>query len=56
LKVEIDPAKYRPLEVKKIVADISKISSTVGWRPEFTLEASLADTLASYRGDGDQEK
>jgi GDP-4-dehydro-6-deoxy-D-mannose reductase len=52
LRVEMDPNKYRPLEVRCIVADISKIEARVGWRPELSLEASLEDTLEYFRREG----
>jgi GDP-4-dehydro-6-deoxy-D-mannose reductase len=49
LQVEADPARYRPVEVRSIVADVGKIKKETGWRPEITLETSLADSLESWR-------
>jgi GDP-4-dehydro-6-deoxy-D-mannose reductase len=49
LRVEVDPSRYRPVDVKSIVADIDKITKETGWRPEIRLETSLADSLESWR-------
>jgi GDP-4-dehydro-6-deoxy-D-mannose reductase len=49
LRVELDPGKYRPVEVRYIVADISKMRGETGWLPEIGLETSLADTLEYWR-------
>jgi GDP-4-dehydro-6-deoxy-D-mannose reductase len=49
LRVEIDPAKYRPVEIKSIVAGIGKIKNEVGWNAEIPLESSLIDILEYWR-------
>lgn len=47
--VREDPARLRPSDVPNLVGDATKLRSTVGWRPEITIEASLSDTLADWR-------
>jgi GDP-4-dehydro-6-deoxy-D-mannose reductase len=49
VRVEIDPTKYRPVEVKSIVADIAKLRIETEWRPSIALETSLSDSLGFSR-------
>jgi UDP-glucose 4-epimerase len=39
----------RPGDLRRSCLDISKASSLLGWRPEVTLEAGIAETVASFR-------
>ncbi len=48
IKVVVDSAKFRPIDVPKIQADISKIQK-LGWKPEISLIQSISDTLDYYR-------
>lgn len=45
IRVEIDPLKLRPVDVPIIEADTIKIFRDTGWKPEITLEQTIADTL-----------
>ena len=49
IDVVIDKERLRPVDVPIIVADITKIKEATGWKPEISLNQSLADTLAYWR-------
>ena len=48
IAVKVDPAKFRPIDIPRIEADISKIKN-IGWSPEIPLKQSVLDTLDYYR-------
>ncbi len=48
IAVKDDPAKFRPIDIPRIEADISKIKN-IGWSPEIPLKQSVLDTLDYYR-------
>lgn len=45
--VAVDPRYYRPTEVELLIGDKTKISSTLGWEPEYSLKELLADMVQS---------
>lgn len=49
IKVEIDPAKIRPVDVPVIEADTRKIYDLTGWKPEISLEQTISETLDYWR-------
>lgn len=49
IKVEIDPAKIRPVDVPVIEADTRKIYDLTGWKPEIPLEQTISETLDYWR-------
>jgi GDP-4-dehydro-6-deoxy-D-mannose reductase len=49
MKLEVDPALVRPIEVPWMVGDNNKLRVTTGWAPRLTLEETLADVLAAAR-------
>lgn len=49
IQVLIDPAKFRPVDVPEIRADITKIETDTKWCPEIPLETSLLDSLNYWR-------
>lgn len=49
VKVEIDSAKLRPVDVPIIEADISKIYKDTGWTPAISLAQTITDTLEYWR-------
>jgi GDP-4-dehydro-6-deoxy-D-mannose reductase len=51
IQVEVDPQKLRPVDVPIIEADITKIVSETGWRPEITLEQTIKETLDYWRNN-----
>ena len=49
IKVEIDPAKLRPVDVPIIEADITKIQTATGWEPRIPLSTTISETLDYWR-------
>jgi GDP-4-dehydro-6-deoxy-D-mannose reductase len=46
-RVEVDPARFRPVEVS--VGDPTRLAETTGWEPRRSLEGCLEGVLASWR-------
>lgn len=51
IKVEIDPAKLRPVDVPIIEADIAKINELTGWKPQIPIEQTIQETLDYWRAN-----
>lgn len=49
IQIVVDPAKFRPVDVPEIRADITKIQTDTEWCPEIPLETSLLDSLNYWR-------
>jgi GDP-4-dehydro-6-deoxy-D-mannose reductase len=49
LRVESDPARARPSDIPELRGDATKLREATGWRPDYTLEQSLRDTLDFWR-------
>lgn len=49
IKVEIDPAKLRPVDVPIIEADTAKLREITGWKPQISLEQTIEETLNYWR-------
>lgn len=49
IEVRIDPARVRPVDLPRLVADASKLRAAVGWEPRIPTERTLADMLADAR-------
>lgn len=49
ITVEQDSAKMRPSDIPEIRADITKVTSVIGWKPEIPFEQTIKDTLAYWR-------
>ncbi len=49
IKVEIDEKKLRPVDVKIVEADVSKLVEETGWERRFKLEDTLKDILEYWR-------
>ena len=47
--IEQNPARMRPADVPVIEADISKLQSDTGWKPEYSLEETLQTMLNHNR-------
>lgn len=49
IKVEVDQAKLRPVDVPIIEADTTKLNVTTGWTKEIQLSQTIQETLDYYR-------
>lgn len=50
IEVEINPEKFRPIDIPVIEADISKLYECTGWKPQIELQKTIQETLDYYRG------
>jgi GDP-4-dehydro-6-deoxy-D-mannose reductase len=49
IEVVFDPTRLRPAEVPVLCGDASRMREATGWKPEISLEQTLADTLSYWR-------
>lgn len=49
IKVEIDSARLRPVDIPIIEADITKTTSCIPWQPEISLDTTIYETLEYWR-------
>jgi GDP-4-dehydro-6-deoxy-D-mannose reductase len=49
VRVEIEPSRFRPVDVPDIYSDVSKIGREIGWSPRIDIAVSLHDTLDYWR-------
>jgi GDP-4-dehydro-6-deoxy-D-mannose reductase len=49
LRLEVDPALVRPVDIPVLVGDNAKIVAATGWQPEVDLDTTIADLLADAR-------
>lgn len=49
IKIEEDPARLRPSDVKLLVGDNTKFTQATGWRPTIPFEKTLEDLLNYWR-------
>ena len=47
--VTVDPARYRPSDNQMLWGDRTRIEQELGWKPEITLDSTLADLLNYWR-------
>ncbi len=45
IRVEVDPARLRPVDLPELVADAGKLRECTGWAPRISFEQSLHDLL-----------
>ncbi len=50
IRVERDPARYRPVDVPEVYGSAAKFHRLTGWEPEIPFEQTLRDTLEYWRG------
>lgn len=50
LTIEVDMARWRPLDLPLIVADSRLFRAVTGWQPLITLEQTITDLLNDWRG------
>lgn len=50
-KIEVvrDPARFRPVDVPVVEADIARLQADTGWKPEINVRTTIAETLAYWR-------
>lgn len=49
IRLDDDPAKYRPGDIAEIVCDYSKMKKITGWKPTIAIEETLRNTLDYWR-------
>jgi len=49
IEVKEDPARFRPSDVKLLLADVSKFKALTGWEPRIPLKQTLRDELDYWR-------
>jgi GDP-mannose 4,6-dehydratase len=49
IRIEIDPARLRPIDADLQVPDTSKFTAHTGWRPEIPFAETMRDLLAYWR-------
>lgn len=49
IRVERDPARYRPVDVPEVYGSALKFHRLTGWEPEIPFEQTLRDTLEYWR-------
>ena len=52
VRIEVDPARFRPADVPYLVGDPTAIDADCGWRAVTPLERTLDDLLAEWRAAG----
>lgn len=50
IEVKVDPKKFRPSDVPKLIGDCSKFKRLTGWKREILLKDTLNDLLNFWRG------
>ncbi len=49
IKVAIDPARLRPVEIPCLVGDFSALRQQTGWQPQIAFDQTLQDVLTDWR-------
>ena len=49
IRIQVDPARYRPNDVPLLLGDPTRITTELGWLPEIPLEQTLDDLLTYWR-------
>lgn len=52
IRIEVDPARVRPVDVPYLVGDPSALESATGCRPAHSLDRTIEDTLEYWRSRG----
>lgn len=50
IKIRVDPARYRPVDVPLLVGDPTRLQTELGWLPAIPLDQTLDDLLSYWRG------
>jgi GDP-4-dehydro-6-deoxy-D-mannose reductase len=46
---QVEPKRYRPVDIPCMQADVRKLSAVCGWKPRYSLDRSLQDMLNYWR-------
>lgn len=49
MRLVVDPERHRPVDVPVLRGDRTKLERATGWRPEISLDQTLADVLDDWR-------
>lgn len=49
IKINKDPSRMLPIDVKVVQGDASRLTALTGWKPEIPLETTLLDVLNDWR-------
>lgn len=49
VRLEVDPALLRPVDVPVLVGDPGRLVARTGWKPEIPLETTVADVVEDWR-------
>jgi GDP-4-dehydro-6-deoxy-D-mannose reductase len=49
IRIESDPARFRPADVPYLVGDPTRLANELGWSSRISLDQTLADVLAEWR-------
>jgi GDP-4-dehydro-6-deoxy-D-mannose reductase len=49
VRVEVDPARYRPVDRPATVGSYAALQEATGWEPAIPLTRTVLDTLAYWR-------
>jgi len=49
LKIEVDPARLRPIDADLQVPNTNKFSNHTGWQPQIPFEETMLDLLTYWR-------
>ena len=50
-QVEVDPEKFRPVDMPLLFGSAEKLSAETGWRPEYEIHKTLGDLLDFWRSE-----
>ena len=51
IRVSVDPSKFRPIDVKVIQPDITKLKATIDWKPKYSIDDTIKDVLNYWRNN-----
>jgi GDP-4-dehydro-6-deoxy-D-mannose reductase len=49
IEIRVDPARVRPVDQPRLLADAGRLRAETGWEPNYTIERTLADMLDDAR-------
>jgi GDP-4-dehydro-6-deoxy-D-mannose reductase len=51
IHIEVDDKKLRPVDIPVFIGDSCRFQSLTGWKPEISMEKTLADLLDYWRNE-----